>query len=114
MPAFCHKTGDRFSFGASLPLFYRKLGDEKAFGFTLNAGGFYDAGFIQAGLLVRNISTLNVFWSTNTNESSLPAFRLGLSVIKGCQKALPQQSMQIPNTCCQKKTLTMAWGFVLP
>ncbi|MFP4458000.1 MAG: hypothetical protein ACLFSQ_00245 [Candidatus Zixiibacteriota bacterium] len=77
-PSASYRLSDRTKAGITVRLFYRKIMDENAMGGGLSAGLSHSLSKkLNLGAYIRNLSTMPVIWSTGTNETALPSFRLG-------------------------------------
>ncbi len=79
-PAVSYRLSDKLYLGSTLNLFYRKHIDESAIGGGLNLGIHAKPHErLSLGLLVRNLSTMPVSWSTGQTDLGLPSARAGMA-----------------------------------
>jgi hypothetical protein len=78
--SYAHRYSEDFSLGANIKIIYRDFASENAMGIGFDAGlkyRLFPKFFL--GLMVRDITTTMMAWSTNEKEFVTPSFRPGLS-----------------------------------
>jgi hypothetical protein len=78
--SYAHRYTEDFSLGANIKIIYRDFASENAMGIGFDAGLKYrlSSNFFL-GLMVRDITTTMMAWSTSEKEFVTPSFRPGLS-----------------------------------
>ncbi len=78
--SYAHMYTEKLSLGANVKIIYRDYDSETAMGIGFDAGLKYRlAAGLDLGLMVRDITTTMMAWSTNEKEFVAPSFRPGIS-----------------------------------
>ena len=78
--SYAHRYTDKLFFGANVKIIFRDYASETAMGIGFDAGVKYRlAAGLDLGLMVRDITTTMMAWSTNEKEFVAPSFRPGIS-----------------------------------
>jgi len=78
--SYAHRYTEDFSLGANIKIIYRDFASESAMGIGFDAGLKYRLfPKLFLGLMVRDITTTMMAWSTSEKEFVTPSFRPGLS-----------------------------------
>ncbi len=78
--SYAHRYTENLSLGANVKIIYRDYVSETALGIGFDAGLKYRlAAGLDLGLMVRDITTTMMSWSTNEKEFVAPSFRPGMT-----------------------------------
>ncbi len=73
-------VGENFSAGISARLVHRELTGVSGNGFSLSAGVLWEpSARFRAGMLIRDLSTYQFFWSDGVRETGLPSATAGIA-----------------------------------
>jgi hypothetical protein len=78
--SYAHRYTDRLSIGANVKLIYRDYASETAMGIGFDAGFKYELiSNLMIGMMIRDLTSTMMAWSTNEKEFVIPSFRPGLT-----------------------------------